>query len=107
MLMPPWALGALRFKSAAFPAKHFDPLKSPYSGTQKHNEVKRRCNGLPLKCDLGCFFPYVLIYVAFYVCKPMKYMLGIVSYCIILRGKFLCVSLCGYKYIQNVLPFIK
>lgn len=40
-------------KSAAFQAKHFDPLKSPYCGTQKHNKVKRRCNILPLKCCLS------------------------------------------------------
>lgn len=43
-------------KSAAFQAKHFDPLKSPYCGTQKHNKVKRRCNRLLLKCCLGLTF---------------------------------------------------
>lgn len=52
-------------KSAALPAKHFDPLKSPYCGTQKHNKVERRCNGPPLKCCLGCYFSYIPINVLF------------------------------------------
>lgn len=42
-------------KSAALHAKHFDPLKSPYCGTQKHDAVKRRCNRLPLECCLASY----------------------------------------------------
>lgn len=37
-------------KSLAFHAKHFDPLKSPYCGTQRHNKTKRRHNRLLLEC---------------------------------------------------------
>lgn len=52
-------------KSAALPAKHFDPLKSPYCGTHKHNNMKRRCNGPSLKRCLGCHFSYIFINVSF------------------------------------------
>lgn len=55
-------------KSAAFQAKHFDPLKSPYCGTQKHNKVKRRCNRFPLKCCLGLTFLIFSLMFSFCVC---------------------------------------
>lgn len=55
-------------KSAAFQAKHFDPLKSPYCGIQKHNKVKRRCKRLQLKCCLGLTFLIFSLMFSFGVC---------------------------------------
>lgn len=47
-------------KSAVFPAKLLDPLKSLYCGTWKHDEVKRR-HKTPTKMFLWIHFPFILL----------------------------------------------